>query len=173
MPGRMADELSSALSLLPYPMHPAHAISHIAGSYGVSRIRRSGRGRPGHGLLIKVGERSLMAKEVNQEYGLGDYMSSALWTMGELLSPSYEQRKVAMDEVEGATIDTVFTGDTGLYETAIKHPAYDSGDWVIVEEYEEKPAAQAGHVKWVEIMRTLPASLHCVQTGDTHEKAQP
>ena len=54
MPGRIADEVSSALSLLPYPMHPAHAVSYIAGAYGVSRIRRNGFGRAGHGLLIKV-----------------------------------------------------------------------------------------------------------------------
>ncbi|KKM67809.1 hypothetical protein LCGC14_1467440 [marine sediment metagenome] len=56
MPDRMADEVSSALALLPYPMHPAHAVSYIAGAYGVARIRRNGFGRPGHGLLIKAGK---------------------------------------------------------------------------------------------------------------------
>jgi len=35
------------------------------------------------------------------------------------------------------------------YETAIKYPKYNSGDWVVVQVYDTKNKAIVGHNKWV------------------------
>lgn len=41
------------------------------------------------------------------------------------------------------------------FETGICHPNYNSGKWVIVEMYNSKERAQAGHDKWVKILRDV------------------
>lgn len=65
---------------------------------------------------------------------------------------TYEQRKVARYESGPLGIDTCLATDTGFYETAIAHPFYNEGKWVIVEEYTNKELAKAGHDRWVAIM---------------------
>ena len=65
---------------------------------------------------------------------------------------TYEQRKVANYKAGPLVIDTVFASDTGLYETAVAHPDYNEGKWVIVEEYATRPLATAGHKKWIQKM---------------------
>ncbi len=42
------------------------------------------------------------------------------------------------------------------YETAVSHPLYNNGDWVIVECYSTKEEAKASHKKWVEAITTEP-----------------
>ena len=53
-----------------------------------------------------------------------------------------------------------------LAETAISHPEYDNGKWIIVQEYDDLGQARAGHLKWVEIMSSpdLPDELHDVSS---------
>ena len=76
---------------------------------------------------------------------------------------NYEDRKV--DNYQGDNnleIDTCSVTDGEHdYETAVAHPEYNHGKWVIVEAYDTKDEAQAGHNKWVKKMtgKKLPAKL--------------
>jgi hypothetical protein len=74
---------------------------------------------------------------------------------------NYNERKVARF-VEGSTIvDTCRVSDsTQPFETAIEHPRYNGGKWIVVEQYNTKEEAEAGHDKWVKIMTgELPGVL--------------
>jgi hypothetical protein len=54
------------------------------------------------------------------------------------------------------------------YETAFQHPDYNKGKMVIVEAYDSKESASAGHAKWVKIMTKgpLPKALtDCCNAG--------
>ena len=53
------------------------------------------------------------------------------------------------------------------YETAIKHPHYNDGNIIIVEEYATREQAERGHQKWLAIMRApmLPAMIEDVSTA--------
>ena len=53
------------------------------------------------------------------------------------------------------------------YETAIAHPDYNDGKWIIVEGYHTKEDAQIGHEKWVKAMTadSLPAQIRDVSTA--------
>jgi len=82
----------------------------------------------------------------------------------------YEERKVDnfKDEKTGLTVDTCTVPDTDHpFETGIKHPNYNDGNWVIVEEYDSKEEAQKGHDKWVKTMtaETLPSEIKDVSTS--------
>lgn len=66
---------------------------------------------------------------------------------------NYEQRKVDRYEDEDVTVDTCSVTDgTHIYETAIAHPEYYDGKWIVVEAYDTKEDAQLGHDKWVKTM---------------------
>lgn len=71
---------------------------------------------------------------------------------------NYEDRKVAHDEAEGGlVIDTAEVNDGNKrYETAVSHPEYNDDKWVIVEAYDTKEEAAAGHERWKKIMTTDP-----------------
>ena len=85
------------------------------------------------------------------------------------MADNYEERKVAHYEKEGeVTIDTAEVTDSDKsYETAIAHPSYNNGKWVIVELYDTEDEAKTGHDKWVEIMiaKKLPSKLKDVSTA--------
>lgn len=91
------------------------------------------------------------------------------------MAGNYEQRKVANYEGEGGLeIDTAAVTDSRKpYETGILHPQYNSGAWVIVELYDTKEEARAGHDKWVKIMTAdiLPAALRDVSSCEVAELA--
>ncbi len=73
---------------------------------------------------------------------------------------TYEQRVVANTEVDGGVIDTCYVTDASKdYETGISHPKYNNGDWIIVEAYDTKEQAEAGHEKWVKYLSTQPVEL--------------
>lgn len=75
---------------------------------------------------------------------------------------NYEARAIARFEQGDVIIDTCAVIDAAQpYETGVSHPAYNDGDWVIVELYDTKEEAQTGHDKWVETMTAaeLPESL--------------
>lgn len=75
---------------------------------------------------------------------------------------NYEQRKVARFEKDELMISTARVSDGSRpFETAVAHPAYNSGKIVIVESYMTKEQAQSGHNTWVSAMtaETLPVQL--------------
>lgn len=74
----------------------------------------------------------------------------------------YECRKIDRYEDENMIIDTCSCPDGDQpFETAIVHPEYDNGRPIIVEAYESKKEAQAGHNRWVQMMTSqdLPTLL--------------
>ena len=82
---------------------------------------------------------------------------------------NYEERKVDRYEKEGLLVDTAAVNDSDKpFETAVACPAYNNGKWVIVELYNTKKQAQAGHNKWVKKMtaKTLPKNLKDVSTAE-------
>jgi hypothetical protein len=75
---------------------------------------------------------------------------------------SYDSRKIDRFEEECLFVSTASVTDSKLpYETAISHPAYNEGEIVIVEKYDDADAAQEGHVRWVATMTSdeLPDQL--------------
>ena len=64
-------------------------------------------------------------------------------------------------EVGEVFVSTVKAFDTNRYETAVEHPEYNNGKLIVVEEYDNKAAAQVGQLKWIEIMtaEVLPEVL--------------
>lgn len=74
---------------------------------------------------------------------------------------SYKQRLVENTKINDAVIDTVLITDLdGPYETAIKHPKYNNGNWIVVKTYEDKTKAKEGHKRWVELFnKGLPDEL--------------
>ena len=77
---------------------------------------------------------------------------------------NYESRKVdrwnSKDKTKMVSTAAVSDGRKP-YETAVEHPAYNDGKMVIVECYNTKEEAQAGHDKWLNLMLTnkLPSVL--------------
>lgn len=71
---------------------------------------------------------------------------------------NYESRKVdRWDGGENFIVDTCFVTDSSKpYETAVCHPKYNNGKWVIVELYDDREEAKNGHQKWVELMQQDP-----------------
>ncbi len=66
-------------------------------------------------------------------------------------------------------IDTCSVTDSDQpYETAVQHPSYNEGSWVIVELYDDKEKAQVGHDKWVLFMtgEKLPDELKDVSSAE-------
>ena len=64
-------------------------------------------------------------------------------------------------------VDTCAVSDSDKpFETGIIHPSYADGKWIIVELYDTKEEALAGHVRWVKTMtaKELPRVLEDVST---------
>jgi len=98
--------------------------------------------------------------------GIFDYLT---------MENNYEDRAIANFEKDKLTVDTcAVTDSTEPFETGIKHPAYNSGAWVIVELYKTKELAQKGHDKWVKIMTTekLPSELKEISTSEISQFAK-
>lgn len=70
---------------------------------------------------------------------------------------------------QGLVVDTCggMTDSDHPYETAVAHPSYNRGNWVIVESYDTEEDARNGHNKWVKTMTadSLPAILKDVSTA--------
>ena len=64
-------------------------------------------------------------------------------------------REMFTDKIGDTTVDTNCTPDTGLWETGIERLSIE-GNWVIVEQYEDRDHAVAGHKKWVGLMTEYP-----------------
>jgi len=93
-------------------------------------------------------------------------MGDLLGTVG--MMGNYESRKVGRLDKGKLSVSTVAVTDSDQpYETAVAHPRYNSGRRVIVEMYDTRKAAEAGHEKWVKTMtaRKLPDQLVNVSTA--------
>lgn len=54
-----------------------------------------------------------------------------------------------------------------IWETAISHPKYNNGKWIVVEEYSGERNAKTGHDKWVHLLETdtLPSEVEDIGGG--------
>ena len=76
--------------------------------------------------------------------------------------PSYGVRKVDRYEGKDFFISTAGVPDSTFpYETAVKHPNYNGGSIVIVENYNTIEEAKEGHKRWVGLMtaKVLPEGM--------------
>lgn len=95
-----------------------------------------------------------------KEFGIFDLMYGVLGGFEKW--DKYENRLVN-NTVSGLyTVDTVYCDDTEMYETAIWKEK--GNPMIIVEEYETKEQAVAGHLKWVEFVKTEPTEALSCQT---------
>ncbi|MHC4620122.1 MAG: hypothetical protein ACYTEQ_20435 [Planctomycetota bacterium] len=88
------------------------------------------------------------------------------------MEDTYEERAIARYEEGDLIVDTCRVTDASQpFETGVCHPAYNGGTWVIVEMYETREEAQAGHDQWVATMTAdkLPESLVDVGTAGIAE----
>jgi hypothetical protein len=80
-----------------------------------------------------------------------------------------ESRKVSRYKNGDVLISTVRNTDNDEfpYETAIAHPHYNEGKWIIVEEYRDIDEAKTRHEYWVTLMTSdqLPPSLTDISTS--------
>jgi len=81
---------------------------------------------------------------------------------------NYEERKIANYENNGVEVDTCFCSDTEkAIETAVRHPKYNDGKWIIVDYADTVPEALLKHNKWVKKMTSekLPKEIKDVGTA--------
>ena len=71
---------------------------------------------------------------------------------------SYEERKVACDIVNDFVIDTALVPDRAPfnYETAIKHPEFHYGEWLIISYAVSEEEAKEMHKRQVEYFKEHP-----------------
>lgn len=77
---------------------------------------------------------------------------------------TYDERLVGnyTSDDQRFAVDTCAVTDTPYpFETALRHPSYNNGEWVIVETYDSLNSAKAGHDKWVDLLLSdnLPYTL--------------
>ena len=75
---------------------------------------------------------------------------------------NYDDRKIDRYDDGDMAVSTAAVSDgRDPFETAVMHPEYNDGQWVIVESYDSRESAKAGHAKWVSVMTadTLPNEL--------------
>lgn len=76
------------------------------------------------------------------------------------MQDTYDERKVDLFIQGKLVVDTVLVTDGNHpYETAVKHPSYNKGEYIIVEAYDTKEEAREGHNRWVKTMTENPPSL--------------
>ena len=69
-----------------------------------------------------------------------------------LMIGDYVLRKVDRTEADDFTVSTVAVVDRSWeFETAIAHKDFRDGEWIVVEGYQDRESAAAGHDKWVAI----------------------
>ena len=85
---------------------------------------------------------------------------------------NYDNRKIGRFDDNGIIISTALVTDGDFkYETAVGHPDYDAGDFIIVEAYSNRDNAESGHEKWVGIMTSdeLPNELRDCQNSSVSQ----
>src|SRR5579885_1405803 len=81
---------------------------------------------------------------------------------------NYESRRVGRYEQGKTSVSTAAVYDASYnYETAVAHPDYNQGKWVIVESYNDLEDAKAGHNRWVAMVKQnkLPNPLKDIGGG--------
>ena len=86
------------------------------------------------------------------------------------MANNHNERKVDRyeDSETKLIIDTCSVNDsTKEYETAISHPRYNKGKWIIVALYDTKKQAKKGHQSFIKKMtaKILPENLKDVSTA--------
>jgi hypothetical protein len=87
----------------------------------------------------------------------------------QLSKEEQNNRRVDHFEKDKLVIDTCLVTDSEKpYETAVSHPQFNKGKWIIVETYNTKEESQVGHLKWVEKMTQdlLPTELTDVSMAE-------
>ena len=81
---------------------------------------------------------------------------------------NYEDRKVDNYNDGNVTVDTTRVSDgEHPFETRVSHKDFNDGKWIIVEAYDSRDKAQAGHNKWVKKMTTdIPDTLIDCQNSE-------
>lgn len=88
---------------------------------------------------------------------------------------TYEDRKVARYEDGDIVLSTAWVNDSDRpYETALSHPDYHEGKFIVLQVYDLKEEAEDGHAKWEEIVRNgqLPETLEDVGEAEIAEFAR-
>ncbi len=78
------------------------------------------------------------------------------------MAGTYKDRVVDNYTQGSLVVDTARVTDAVKdYETAVMHPEYNNGGFVVVETYNTKAEAEVGHAKWVAAMTAaeLPTEL--------------
>ena len=81
----------------------------------------------------------------------------------------YDERMVARFENDetGLVVSTAAVFDTSMpFETAVMHPRYHDGKWVIVKQYHDRESAEQGHEKWVQVMSAAQLPTVLEEIGD-------
>lgn len=84
------------------------------------------------------------------------------YLLAEAGQASYEERCVGRYEDENILISTAsVAGSWKPFETALAHPSYNDGELIILESYDTKEDAKAGHDRWESVVKTntLPDCL--------------
>lgn len=84
------------------------------------------------------------------------------------MAGNYDSRKVDRYEDGDLVVSTARVTDSDKpYETAVMHPLYNDGKFVIVELYDTEDEARNGHEHWVRTMTQdeLPDELRDVSTA--------
>lgn len=87
----------------------------------------------------------------------------------------YQSRKVDRYEKHGLIVSTARVNDGEMtYETAISHPDYKGGDFIIVGKYNTVDDALNGHNKWVNVMTSdkLPEYLENCNNSEISRLAE-
>jgi len=82
---------------------------------------------------------------------------------------TYDIRKVDCYKTDTVIVDTCEVYESyNKFETGISHRAYNEGNWIIVEVYDDIVSAKQGHDRWVEMMTQdeLPACLVDTSTNN-------
>lgn len=85
---------------------------------------------------------------------------------------TYESRRVGRYDDEKLMVSTAGVSDGNYpYETAVRHPDYNNNQMVIVQAYDTKQEAEAGHAEWVERMtkEPLPEFLQDCQNSEVSQ----
>ena len=74
---------------------------------------------------------------------------------------SYNERAIKQHQSKDFVVDTARVyGTFRPIETAVSHPEYNDGLWIIVQAYDTEEDAVLGHDRWVEVLEAeLPDEL--------------
>ena len=84
-----------------------------------------------------------------------DPFTGALNFLGAMATGQMGPIEQIQTKLDSIIVDTALPPDTNIWETGIKRKDIE-GEWVIVEQYENKEHAKAGHDKWVKMMTDVP-----------------